>query len=233
MQPSFVTPAVNGPGRPVGALVGDALRRPGGRRTLSVLSAMLLLAGLALFAYPVGTDLWSRHTQDRLNGAFSDPGVRDAYRKREVPVGEGLTRLRIAKIGLDVLVVEGTTPTALRAGAGHYVDTPLPGEAGNVGIAGHRTTYGRPFNRLNEVTTGDVAELETPFAVYTYTAVAAFDGHDNPWVVAPTAYGVVGQQPGVRWLTLTTCHPKGSARQRLVERFRLTGTRALPAGGGQ
>jgi len=233
MQPSFVTPAVSGPGRPFGTLVGDSLRRPGGRRTLSVLSALLLLAGLALFAYPVGTDLWGKHTQDRLSGAFDDPGVRDAYRKREVPVGAGLTRLRIASIGVDVLVVEGTTPTALRAGAGHYADTPLPGEAGNVGIAGHRTTYGRPFNRLNELKAGAVAELETPFAVYTYTAVAPFEGHENPWVVAPTAYNVVSQQPGVRWLTLTTCHPKGSARQRLVERFRLTGTRPLPPAGGQ
>ena len=51
-------------------------------------------------------------------------------------------------------MVEGTSPEALRAGAGHYPETPLPGQAGNVAIAGHRTTYGKPFNRLDEVAPG-------------------------------------------------------------------------------
>lgn len=232
MQPSFVTPPLDGPGRSRRALVGDALRRPGAKRSVSVLSVLLLLAGVALFAYPVGTDLWSGRTQDRLKGQFEDPGVRDAYRNHTIGIGKGLTRLRIPAIGVDVLVVQGTTASALRAGAGHYVETPLPGEAGNVGIAGHRTTYGRPFNRLDELKPGDTAELETPFAIYTYTAVRPFGGHANPWPVSPTSYGVVAQQPGVHWLTLTTCHPKGSARQRLVERLELTGSRPLPAKAG-
>lgn len=59
--------------------------------------------------------------------------------------------------------------------------TPLPGEAGNVGIAGHRTTYGRPFNRLNEVKSGDPGYLTTPSAKFTYTVVPAFGGHGNNW----------------------------------------------------
>jgi sortase A len=119
--------------------------------------------------------------------------------------------------------VQGTTPAALRAGAGHYVNTPLPGEVGNVGIAGHRTTFGRPFNRLQELKPGDLASLETPFAVYTYKAVPVFGGHDNPWVVTPNDFSVVSQGTG-HLLTLTTCHPKGSARQRLVMRFSLVKT---------
>jgi len=142
-------------------------------------------------------------------------------------VGDVLTLLRIPKLGLKVLVVQCTTPSALRAGAGHYVGTPLPGEAGNVGIAGHRTTFGRPFNRLNELGPGDVVTLETPFATYTYTAVKQVSGHDNPWVVRPSDFSVVSQGTG-HLLTLTTCHPKGSAKQRLVLRLSLTKTDLKP-----
>lgn len=228
MQPSFTSPPVGDRPRGRRALLGDTLRRPGGRKAVSVLSLGLFVAGVAMFAYPVGTDLFGRYEQGKLQRAFDDPGMRNHYRLRTIGVGEGLTRLRIPKLGLDVLVVEGTTPAALRAGAGHYVGTPLPGEPGNVGIAGHRTTFGRPFNQLDLVQPGDVAELETPFAIYTYRAVAPFGGHSNPWVVQPTDFDVVGQDVQVKTLTLTTCHPKGSARQRLVMRFALVGTQQLP-----
>ena len=227
MEPSFVTGPVPERPRAVRALLGDALRRPGGRRAVSVLSLVLFLAGVAMFAYPVGTDFYSRYQQDRLQGSFTDPGVQQAYLERKIGVGDGLTLLRIPKLDVKVLVVEGTTPAALRAGAGHYVGSPLPGEAGNVGIAGHRTTFGRPFNRLNELGPGDVVTLETPFATYTYKAVPAFSGHDNPWVVTPSDFSVVSQGTG-HLLTLTTCHPKGSARQRLVMRFSLTKTDLKP-----
>jgi len=227
MQPSFVAPPLPAPGRSLPALLGDALRRRGGRRAVSVLSVVLFLAGAVMFAYPVGTDVYGRVNQDRLVEQFRTPEVAQAYRERKVPVGAGLTRLRIPKIGVDVVVVEGTTPAALRAGAGHYVETPLPGEPGNVGIAGHRTTYGRPFNRLDEMRPGDLAELETPFEVFTYRVMEPFAGHGNPWVVAPTAYEVVGQDVQGSFLTLTTCNPKGSARQRLILRLELVGTRPV------
>ena len=224
MQPSFVSPPLTGAGRPLRGLLGDAMRRPGGRRAISVLSVVLFLAGTVMFAYPVGTDIYSRYFQDQLTEAYDDPEVAAAYRERRIKVGEGLTTMRIPKIGVEVVVVEGTTPAALRAGAGHYRETPLPGEAGNVGIAGHRTTYGRPLNRMNELKAGDVVELETPFEVFTYRALPPFEGHGNPWVVAPTQYDVVGPLTQGSFLTLTTCHPKGSARQRLIMRFELVGS---------
>ncbi len=225
MQPSYVTPPVPARARGFGALLGDALRRPGGRRGVSVLSLVLFLAGVLMFAYPVGTDFYGRYRQDQLQGNFSDPGTQQAYLDRTIGVGDGLTLLRIPAIDVKVLVVEGTTPAALRAGAGHYPGTPLPGEAGNVAIAGHRTTFGRPFNRLDELKPGDIVTLETPFTLYTYKAVPAFGGHANPWVVTPNDFGVVSQGAG-RLLTLTTCHPKGSAKQRLVLRFALAGQQA-------
>lgn len=223
MEPSFVSAPVPARPRGMGSLLGDALRRPGGRRGISVLSLVLFLAGIVMFAYPVGTDLYSRYRQDTLQGGFGSPGLQQAYLERRIGIGDGLTLLRIPRINVKVLVVQGTTPAALRAGAGHYVNTPLPGEAGNVAIAGHRTTFGRPFNRMDELRPGDTATLETPFAVYTYRAVPAFGGHANPWVVSPTDFSVVSQGTG-RLLTLTTCHPKGSAEQRLIMRFSLVGT---------
>jgi sortase A len=224
MQPSFVTPPVPARPRGFGSLLGDALRRPGGRRGVSVLSLVLFIAGIGMFAYPVGTDIYSRYRQDHLQSAFSDPGTQEAYLENRIKIGDGLTVLRIPKFDITRLVVQGTTPAALRAGVGHYVDTPLPGEVGNVGIAGHRTTFGRPFNRMDEMGPGDIVTLETPFATYTYKAVQPFGGHANPWVVTPDDLSVVSQGTG-HLLTLTTCHPKGSARQRLVMRFELTGSK--------
>ena len=61
------------------------------------------------------------------------------------PVGE----IRIPKIGINQIMVEGTNTQDLRKGPGHYTGTPLPGQAGNASVAGHRTTYGHPFYNLN------------------------------------------------------------------------------------
>ncbi len=223
MQPSFITPAVPSKARGVGSLMGDALRRPGGRKALSVLSIVLFIAGVAMFAYPVGTDLYSRYQQDQLSSAFGDPQLQETYRTRKVAVGDPLTRLQIPQknVNIDVLVVEGTTPAALRAGAGHYPGTPLPGEMGNVAIAGHRTTFGRPLNHMDLMKEGDEVILSTPFKRFHYFAVAPFDGHANPWVTNPKDFSVVQDVPGKKYLTLTTCHPKGSAKQRLVLRLEL------------
>jgi sortase A len=226
MDATFTPPPVPENPRPARRLAGDALRRPGGRRALSVLSIVLALAGATMFAYPFATDLWSAKIQSRLRTQFNDPAFREAYQARDIKVGKVLVRLTIPKLSVDVQVVEGTTPAALKAGAGHYIGTPLPGEAGNVGIAGHRTTYGRPFNRLDEMRKGDKVYLYTPFAKYEYTAVGSFDGQANPHPVSPTDIGVVGKpsDPKAHWLTLTSCHPKGSARQRIVLRLELTKT---------
>ena len=223
MEPSFVTPAVPGRGRGVGALLGDALRRPGGRRVLSLLSVVLFVAGVGMFAYPVGTDLYSTYRQDRLSNALGSAELQQRYATRTIAVGDALTRLEIPKKGIevDVIVVEGTTPAALRAGAGHYPGTPLPGEEGNVSIAGHRTTFGRPFNHLDEMGPGDEVILSTPFKRYHYVAVAAFGGHANPWIVSPKDFSVVQNVPGKSFLTLTSCHPKGSARERIILRLEL------------
>jgi sortase A len=106
------------------------------------------------------------------------------------------------------------TASALRAGAGHYPETPLPCELGNVGIAGHRTTYGKPFSQIDRLKTGDPIILETPVGSCTYKV------SKDPFVVAPDDFSVVAPPPDAtsRWLTLTSCHPKGSAAHRIVIR---------------
>ena len=76
--PSFTAPPLAAPGRPLGALLGDCLRRPGGRRAVSVLSIVLFLAGAVLFAYPVATDLYSRVHQDQLAESFATPEIAQA-----------------------------------------------------------------------------------------------------------------------------------------------------------
>lgn len=235
MQASYVCAPIGVRPRGFFTLLGDCLRRPGGRRVLSLLTVALFIAGVGMFAYPVATDWMASQRQSALRGQFAtDSGnahYRQIWEEHQVPVGTGLTRLQIPAIGVDVVVVQGTTPAALAAGAGHYVNTPLPGERGNVAIAGHRTTYGRPFNELDQVRPGDDIILTTPFARYTYVALPPFDGHANPWPVLPTDVSVVSQDGTLatgHWLTLTTCNPKGSAAQRLILRAKLVATKMLP-----
>ena len=231
MDATFTPPPVPGRPRPPHRLLGDSLRRPGGRRALSVLSIVLALAGVGMFAYPFATDLWSAQIQSRLRTEFTNPQYREAYRNRQVKDGQTLTRIVMPDIQVDTLVVEGTTPAALKAGAGHYKTTPLPGEKGNVAIAGHRTTYGRPFNRIDELKPGSIIYLDTPFDRFEYRVVPEFDGRKNPHAVLPTDFSVVAppKDPNAAWLTLTTCHPKGSAKERLILRAHLVRKLPLPA----
>jgi sortase A len=183
---------------------------PWSRRALSIVSAALLMGAVAMLAYPAATNFMSDRTQSRLDREIASPEIEQAYRERRVQDGDALTRIKIPAIGVDTVVVEGTSASALKAGAGHYPNTPLPCEAGNVAIAGHRTTYGRPFNHLDRLKDGDVVILTTPIGSCTYEVTRA------PFIVSPQDFSVVHNDPAKKLLTLTTCHPKGSARQRLV-----------------
>jgi sortase A len=181
------------------------------RRALSGVSVLLVVGAVALLGYPFATNMWQGRIQQRLDQQIASPQLQQAYKDHKVATGDSLTRIRIPAIGLDTVVVEGTTPSALRAGAGHYPQTPLPCDVGNVGIAGHRTTYGRPFGNLDQLKPGDTIELTTPIGGCVYQVAKA------PYVVAPTDLSVI-DPTGERSLTLTTCNPKGSAAQRLIIR---------------
>jgi sortase A len=176
-----------------------------------------------LGAYPFYTNVRAERQQSKLVQQFSEIAkttTQEEYQAGKIADGAPLTRLEIPKFGVNTVVVEGTNATALAAGAGHYRDTPLPGGAGNVSIAGHRTMNGHPFNRLDELKQGDTVILVTPFAKHTYQLVGSFGGHANPWVTGPNDWEVVAATKDPL-LTLTTCHPKGSARERLIARAKL------------
>lgn len=191
-------------------------------RALTGLAILLALGGVGVVAYPFATDLWAARIQRGLTGDLAANAI--DYKLGRVKVGDPLTQLEIPKIDVDVVVVEGTTLSALQAGAGHYPKTPLPGEKGNVAIAGHRTTYGKPFNRMNELRHGDRVILTTPLGRHTYEI------EGPPHVVEPNDWSVIRRYPKRgSYLTLTSCHPEGSADYRIVLRARLMHSETLVA----
>jgi sortase A len=181
------------------------------RRSVSVLSILLFLGGVGLVGFPFATNMWQDRVQQRLETQIVSPELKQAYRNRTIETGDSLTRIRIPALDIDAVVVEGVTASALRAGAGHYPQTALPCDVGNVAIAGHRTTFGKPFADVDRLKPGDTIELVTPIGACVYKV------SKNPEVVPPTAMSVLDPTAG-KTLTLTTCHPKGSAAQRLIIR---------------
>lgn len=125
------------------------------------------------------------------------------------PEGSAIAHMSIPKIGLDKYVVEGVADADLSEGPGHYPGTPLPGEPGNVAIAGHRTTYGAPFFDLNALSAGDKIYI-TNHANQTFLYVV-----NHSEVVKPTDVAVVAPTSDNR-LTLTTCNPRYEATTRLI-----------------
>lgn len=191
-------------------VIGYLRGHPWARRGLSVLSVVLLLSAVGMLSYPIYTNMHSDRIQGRLDREIASDQLKRAYRSRSLRDGDALTRIRIPSLGVDTIVVEGTSASALKAGAGHYPDTPLPCENGNVAIAGHRTTYGKPFSNIDQLRVRDVVILETPIGSCTYEV------HKDPFIVRPDDFSVVANDPTKKLLTLTTCHPRGSAAQRLI-----------------
>ncbi|HEY5579326.1 MAG TPA: sortase [Acidimicrobiia bacterium] len=134
--------------------------------------------------------------------------VPSLYPEPAPEVGEPVGRITIARIGVDHVLMEGVDRGTLKSGPGHMPWTPLPGQPGNAVISGHRTTYGAPFFDLDQVEPGDLIEVETLRGVHVYAVRESL-------IVTPIDVWVTESRPGA-WLTLTTCNPKFSARQRLV-----------------
>jgi sortase A len=126
----------------------------------------------------------------------------------------GIAEIIIPKIGIDDIVVQGVTLYDLAYGPGHYPDSaPIGSQNGTAAIAGHRTGWGSPFIRLDELTTGDTITLKTQDATYTYRVTR------GGVVVEPTDYWVIKGDPqsdAKGKLTLTTCTPKYTSRHRLI-----------------
>lgn len=123
--------------------------------------------------------------------------------------GKAYGTIRIPRLGVDAAIVSGTSEKALKAGPGVWRYGALPGQPGNATIAGHRTTYGAWFNRLDELRYGDRIYIDVPGQP---TAVYEVRGRA---ITSPDNVAITRKTKGVR-LTLSTCHPKYSADYRLV-----------------
>jgi sortase A len=198
---------------------------------------------LAFVAYQLwGTRLAESHSQDvlrhQLSGRLatgppttsapeSPPPVASRPAAPSPPAeGGAVGIITIPKLGLDKAIIEGTGPADLRQGPGHYRGTPLPGQSGNASIAAHRTTYGAPFYRLNDLVPGDQIMVTTSQGMFRYDVARSLVVEpSNVSVIAPTVTDD---------LTLTTCTPRYSATRRLIVQASLIGppvpAASLPAG---
>jgi sortase A len=174
-------------------------------------------------------------------GFLQDDGVRQtppAAKKapvatlRRVPLGEAFGIVRIPRFGAGNArpALNGTDDQTLTKGIGQYRGTAQPGEVGNFAVAGHRTTYGRPFHNIDLLKKGDIIVVETKVSYIVYAV-------DRHVIVLPRQVEVIApvpQHPGTKpteaWMTMTSCHPKFSARQRYVVFAKLVTT--LPRAGG-
>lgn len=200
------------------------LARPRGSWLGIFVGAFLVVAGIGLLLYPSISDWRYAQFQNDLKArAASKPTVptkKTGRRSNAAPVivqapkaqwslPDGtVAHLVIPKIALDTYVVEGTDAAALSKGPGHYEETPLPGQGGNAAFAGHRTMYGHPFRNLDQLLDGDLITVYTKDKKLTYRVIKV-------QLVVPKNVSVVAPTADSR-LTLTTCAPVGSARQRLV-----------------
>lgn len=184
---------------------------------LGVVGKTLIATGLLLLSF-VAYQLWGTGLAE--SRAQADLERQFTSQLPAVPTyGKPVTRIRIARLDVDKIVVAGTSYEALEKGPGLFDGSPLPGQFGNVSIAGHRTSYGAPFGRINELEIGDEIVLTRAGSTFTYIV------SEEPFVVRPTSVDVVKtlDNDSAR-LTLVTCHPKWTSKNRLVVKATLVST---------
>jgi sortase A len=210
---------------------------------LIVLGLAALAYGAAVYFWrdPV-TDLYARYRQHQLAGQLdkefaqwqaqtAEPTSNDgdgtptadeaevhlaAERfAKGVEPGQALGRIVIPKIGIDPVFVNGTDwGSDLSKGPGRYEQTSLPGLGKVTAIAGHRTTFGAPFRRIDDLTPGDKVMLELPYGTFTYRVVEHEIVPNDDWsILEPRSYDT---------LVLSACHPLYSASERWIVYARLT-----------
>ena len=193
----------------------ELTRRPEWQKLRSLLlrqrlSAILMLIGVGILGY-VGSEYWAMyHEQQVLQREWQEQQKTASATKTSVKAiqDDGLTRVSIPKINLDVIVVEGTNHRALRVGPGHLKSTPAPGDSGNSVISAHRDTF---FRHIYELVKGDEIQVRRGGRTYTFQVT-------GKKIVDPDDISVLRNSSDAR-LTLITCYPTyyiGPAPQRLI-----------------
>jgi sortase A len=186
---------------------------------------LLAVVGLAGCVY-VGIVLWRG---DPVTGVYA--GIQQRHLRKELtaagptrraaPISEGhaFAVIRVPRLGLNAVVVQGTSTADLRKGPGHYRITGVPGSGRVVAIAGHRTTYGAWFRHIDDLRKGDPIELDYRGVAYVYEVT----GHR---VVAANDWRIIRYR-GYEKLVLTACHPVYSASHRWATFARLVRARRI------
>ena len=216
-------------------------RDPLWRRLVRGAGELLVTAGVVVLLFVVYevyvTDLLNDRTQGNLAEQIHEQWDQASAAPENLvapAVGDPLAVLHIPRLGEDYsrVVLEGVSEEQLAEGPGHYIGTALPGQQGNLAIAGHRVGKGSPFLDTDKLLPGDPIVVETAQNWYVYrvlgdaatgdytTDASGIPGQqivkpDDVSVIAPTP-DAAGAAPSGAYLTLTTCHPKYSAKQRLI-----------------
>jgi sortase A len=231
--------------------VGAPRRSGRARRALAL--ALIVLGALALADAAVTlvwqeplSALYAKLRQDHLSGvlgkeekALPTPVERRALQnltssrariaflaaslQRRTAEGAPVGRIRIPRLGVNFVVVNGTSTSALEGGPGVFGETVFPGRHGTTAIAGHRTTYLAPFRHIDELRAGNSIVLEMPYAHFTYQVTGSA-------VVAPTDVHAAVAYVGYSRLVLSACTPLFSAAKRLLVYARLVDTSPVRAG---
>jgi len=192
------------------------------RKIIRYSGITLIVAGLIVILFPLYTNFIMAGREDSVLAAWEE-GVAYIQGADDLENGQVLVRnievidtemklpfqISIPEIDLNWLVNEGTDYTTLRKGPGFYIGSAFPGETGTCVVAGHRTTYGAPFNRLDELEEGDEIFIET-FGNEKFTYIVT--GQES---VYPDDLSVL-ENTDYSSLILSTCTPKYFATRRLI-----------------
>ncbi|HYH73627.1 MAG TPA: class E sortase [Nocardioides sp.] len=199
------------------------------RRVVGWTGELLVTLGVLLLLFAAWQLWWTDVVADRAQAQIVQSLEDDFARGTPGPVGaDGVAAatgedgafavVRIPRFGDDFArpVLEGTERPVLALGIGHYAGTSGPGQVGNFAVAGHRTTYGRPFHDVDRLVDGDRVVVETAAEVYVYEVTSREVVRPGDVDVIAPVPGEPGESPTTALITLTSCHPKYSATERFV-----------------
>jgi sortase A len=207
------------------------------RRTARILGTLMVVGGVLTLLWVVVvwqwqdpfTALYTRWEQHRLASSYderftkfhplrpSDDSLaaerltieREAARyRRDSKEGEAIGRIKVPRLGLNMILVNGTNEATLQKGPGRDLRTYMPGQGQLVYIAGHRTTYLAPFSHIDSLRAGDLVTLELPYATFVYRI-----GWHR---IVPSDDLAVLKSHGREVVILQACHPRFFATHRYL-----------------